>query len=246
MRMSRSAVVVICLALIGACGRQATNAPRRAPASFAPDSLAEQDVGASMLAGVVNARAAIAAGDRLDAANDLRDALTYAEQLSGRSSSLFADAAPTLAAPTAASRPPPAGRHAHPASARLTKFAAEVELASANAALQNGDLRAADAHLSAIQAGVPPALVPANLPLLEADESLDLAVGAPSGERAAVLRYQLANAARALRTYAGPSHADDARALAAEIEAALSGAGAPEAVPPARIELWSNKIDGWT
>src|SRR5215472_373511 len=92
----RRLLVMVCLVLAVACQRHATPI-RPAPARFAASSLAEEDLGVSLLAGVDNARLAIARGDRLDAANDVADARTFAAQLAGQSSRLFADA-PTLGA----------------------------------------------------------------------------------------------------------------------------------------------------
>jgi hypothetical protein len=240
-----SVLIVASLALTAACERPAAPSHTGRPAS-SPTSLAQADAGASMLAGVANARVAIAQGDRLDASNDVVDALTFAAQLSGQSSSLFPDESPNPGAQGSSGQPRPAGRHGRDQpSSRRTRFDAQVELVSASAALQNGDLQTADADLKAIQDPIPANLVPAVMPLLEADESLDLAIGALAGERPDSLRYQLTNAGRTLRAYNGPSHVADARALAAEIDAALDEPGGLDRVSGARVELWSDRIDGW-
>jgi hypothetical protein len=127
----------------------------------------------------------------------------------------------------------------------MTRFEAQVKLGTASAALARGDLATADSSLAAIQSYVARARVPINLPLLEADESLDVALAALSGERPANLRYQLENAARALRAYRGAANATDARALADEIDAALSEPGGESRLSAARVGLWSDRVDGW-
>ena len=227
--------MVACLSCV-ACQRHA--APTRVPqARFGAATLAEQDPGASLLAGVYNARLAIAAADRLDAANDVEDAKVFASQLAGGSSTLFADA------PTLPGDRRPAGGRQPPA--RMTRFEAQVKLVSAGAALANGDLAAADRDLKAVQDAVPPVRVPANLPLLQADESLDVALAAAAGERPANRDYQLANAARQLKAYRGVGNAADVRAMAAEIDAALAGPDAAARLSQAKVQLWSDRIDGW-
>ena len=231
----RSDFIIVGLVLAVACQRHVT-ASRAPPARFAANSLAE-DLGVSLLAGVDNARLAIARGNRLDAANDVADARAFAARLAGQSSRLFADTPPLIADGHPANQAP--------GPVPVTRFEAQVKLGTASAALARGDLATADASLAAIQSGVARARVPINLPLLEADESLDVALAALSGERPANLRYQLENAARALRAYRGPANAADAKALADEIETALNAPGGEGRLSAARVELWSDRIDGW-
>jgi len=245
--LPRTTLVIASLVFIVACQRHAavTHTPH---AAFATNSLAEEDVGVSLLAGVDNARLAIAQANRLDAANDVADARTFAAQLAGQSSHLFADA-PSLGAPSIEASPRadghPSRRPAPAGHAPMTRFEAQVKLETAGAALARGDLATADASLAAIHSGVASASAPINLPLLEADESLDVALGALSGERPANLRYQLANAVRALRAYRGAANAAEAKALADEIDAALSQPSGESRVSPAQVGLWSDRIDGW-
>ncbi|HTX49937.1 MAG TPA: hypothetical protein VME40_11160 [Caulobacteraceae bacterium] len=159
MNANRFIVVAGLLLTCAACHRHRVAAPSAAQAvSFSTDSAV--DPGAAMLAGIDNARVAIAHGDQLGADNDLAQALSYAEQLPGATSKLFPDQTPTRA-----------GAHRQ----MLARFPAQVRLQSADAALQSGDVKDADADLAAIQAGVPARLAPANLPLIEAAQSLALA-----------------------------------------------------------------------
>ena len=232
----RLLLTVACLSPCVACQRHGSP-PSVPQARFGAASLAEEDPGASLLAGVYNARLAIAQADRLDAANDVKDASDFASQLAGQSSSLFADA-PTLPG----DRRPPAGARQAP---RMTRFEAQVKLVSASAALANGDLAGADRDLEAVQDAAPPARVPANLPLLRADESLDVALAAAAGERPANRDYQLANAARQLKAYRGSGNAAAVKAMAAEIDAALAQRDASAQLSQARVQLWSDRIDGW-
>lgn len=234
----RAVFLFACLVLAVACQRHA--APSREPrATFGTRSLVEEDLGATLLAGVCNARLAIAAGNRLDAANDVTNARAAAAQLAGQSSALFADAPPVpsqMRAGASGGGPPPA---------RMTRFEAQVRLMSASAALTNGDLAGADRDLAAIQDAIPANRVPANLPLLQADESLDVALAALVGERPADLSYQLATAARQLKAYRGSGNAAEVKRMAAEIDAALAQPGAPTRLSQAKVQLWSDRIDGW-
>src|SRR5579883_2046086 len=76
-------------AVCAGCHKPAADTPP-ARAGFSADSRGP-DVGLAMLAGVDNARQALAAHDRLAAFNDVDHALASARQLAGQSSALFPD-----------------------------------------------------------------------------------------------------------------------------------------------------------
>ncbi|HUO12125.1 MAG TPA: hypothetical protein VMU37_05150 [Caulobacteraceae bacterium] len=190
--------------------------------SFASDNT---DVGAAMLADVENARLAIAQGQQLAAANDLGLGLAHSQQLAGAASPLFPE--------TITAKPP-----------RLSRFAAQVRLESADTALQLGDVGGADQDLAAIQSGATPGPSLASLPLLRAHESLTLAEDAVGGDQPSERADQIATAQSALRSYAGARRAD-AQALAAEIAKTVAQPGGANAIPRDRLAVWVARIGAW-
>jgi len=230
MGANRVTAVVWLLLFCAACHRQGAAGPTAGdePVGFSTD--ASVDPGGAMLAGVDNARGAIARGDALAANNDLAQALAYAVQLPGASSRLFPDQAPTRAGAT---------------SLMLPRFTAQVRLQSADTDLQSGDLKDADADLAAIQAGVPARLVPSNLPLIEAAQSLTLAKAAVGSNRPSDLTLQLNTARAALASDTRGPHSADAKALAAEIGRELDAAGGAAQIQTGQLTLWATKVNGW-
>ena len=218
-------------AVLGACSRGAAPAaPAKTPGG-ASASLLTRDLGASLLAAAENARWAIAAGDRIAAADDVEAAIADADQLPDQTSRLFLAEAPM--------------RRARPGQARTTVFEAQTRLLSAQEDLVGGDFPGADADLAAIVASVPAALAPADLPLLRADESLALAQKMAAAGRTSVARTQLGDAEAALKAYAGTSHAAAARAIAASMASALAAPGARVDTRAYQLGQWADTIDGW-
>jgi hypothetical protein len=127
----------------------------------------------------------------------------------------------------------------------LTSFGAEVVLTSAQSKLEGGDLTGADAILTTIQERTPARLIPADLPLLRADESLGLARIAIASEHAQELKSQLETAAAALDAYQGQAHAADAHALAQAIDRVLKQPGSLDHMQSDQLDLWSGRVDGW-
>lgn len=194
-------------------------------------AVAGVDDGAAMLADVENARQAIARHALLAAANDLNRGLGEADQLAGAASSVFPEDAPKSArnAPTK----------------RMSRFAAQVRLLSADAELENGDVVDADGNLAAIATGVPASVLPATFPLLRAEESLDVAEGAVAADQASELPVQLAIAQSALEGYAGSAHRADAATLTSEIGRALAEPDATNRIPPDQLADWATRVSGW-
>jgi hypothetical protein len=195
-------------------------------ADTAPTSAA--DAGALFLAGIDNARFAIARRDQIAAANDVAKALAYPGRLTGESSKV-------LPSETGLTSGPP----------RLTPFSAQTQLLAVQSDLFNGDLGGADRTLRAIQAAIPPRAVPADLPLIEARESLDLAVLAATTGQPGDLTTQLLDAEDALRAYAGGPYATQAKALAGAIDRSLTRPGGLGAAPQYQVSLLSGEADGW-
>jgi hypothetical protein len=169
-----------------------------------------------LLAEVENARLAIAVRDPDAASNDVAQALSFANQLPDRPSKLMRSE--RASSDRDRTSEPNATRLSH---APLTDFGAQVELNSAQVEL-TGNLEAADAHLRNIQNRIPQGLIPRDLPLLRAAASLELARFDASAGQTASLRTQLLSAQSALRSYTGPGHVAEAKALAATIDQALS------------------------
>ena len=222
------AVGVLGAVLLGACHRPVDPPAARIKAEAAPASLAAIDSGASLLADVDNARAAIAERDTMAADNDLAQASLFAVRLPD-SLSDSGSLHPSQAIP-----------------APLSAFQAEVMLTTAQSRLDRGDLAGADAALAAVQPRVLSRLAAVDMPLLRADQSLDLARIAVASQRAAELRTQLQIAERALDGYRGRPHAADVAALATAIERTLERAGALQSLQPDRLDAWSDRVDGWS
>jgi len=231
------APILIAATLLAACHHPKDRPPAMVDADRPTASLTAQDTGAAMLADVDNARAAIAAKDQMAATNDLDQAVTYAVKLPDVTSTLY---------PNEAVVPDHRGARAGPAAPPpLTAFDAEVALTSAQSKLEGGDLAGADAQLAVVQQRTPPRLVPADLPLLRADESLGLARIAVESEHAAELKTQLQIAEASLDAYRGRPHAADARALAAAIDRTLKQPGSLDRLQSDQLDLWSGLVDGW-
>jgi len=239
--LSRHGILVLSLAAtLAACQRPQDRPHAVVDASRPTGSLASVDLGVSMLADVDNARAAIAAHDVMAASNDVDQAIVFAVRLPDVNSALY---------PNDAILPgghAPAG-HGSGAAApvALTSFDTEVALTSAQSAIEGGDLAVADTDLAAIQQRTPPRLVPADLPLLRADQSLDLARIAIESEHPAELETQLKTAEAALGAYQGSVHAADARALATAIQTALKQPGVLDHMQTDQLVIWSQTVDGW-
>jgi hypothetical protein len=239
--LSRPAILAVLLAAaLAACHRahdRAHDRPHAAVDAERPTgSLAATDLGVSMLADVDNARAAIAAHDAMAAANDVNQAIDYAVRLPDVNSALY---------PNDAIQPNRQAGKTGAAALALTSFDTEVVLTTAQSAIEAGDLADADTDLAAIQQRTPPRLVPADLPLLRADESLDLARIAVESEHPAELATQLSIAETALGAYQGGAHAGDAHALATAIQIALKRPGALDHLQPDQLDVWSKRVDGW-
>jgi len=215
-------VALAAVALLGAC-RHSIDPPNGRVDPQPTASLAALDSGATMLADVDIARAAIADGDAMAAANDLIVASAFAVRLPDSGS-----AHPGLATPTP-----------------LSAFEAEVMLTTAQSRLELGDLAGADAALAAVQQRAPSRLASVDMPLLRADQSLNLARIAVDSEHARELKTQLTIAETSLDAYRGSPHAADATALAAAIDRTLKQPRALEQLQPDRLDAWSGRVDGW-
>lgn len=234
------AFIVAGVILVASCDRTpVSSAPRLANASATgTSSPSHLDSGAAMLAAVDNARSAIALRNPNAAANDIRQAASYAKTLSGRLSD------PIFPEPTTAAGPLGPSVTGAPAG-RLTAFQAQVNLTTAQSELRNGNFTEADTGLLAIQNGIPSRLIPIDLPLLRARESLDLARIAVSSGQTPDLRTQLMSAQLALNAYSGPRHAMQAKALAADIGQSLNQRGTLDAISPGQLSVWWGRVYGW-
>jgi hypothetical protein len=211
------------VALLGAC-RHSIDAPHsRVGGGRQTASLAALDSGATMLADVDIARAAVADRDAMAAANDLIQASAFAVHLPDSGSARPGQTTP----------------------ASLSAFEAEVMLTTAQSRLELGDLAGADAALAAIQQRMPSPQASVDMPLLRADQSLDLALIAVDSEHTGELRTQLTIAAASLDAYRGSPHAADAAAVATAIEATLKQPGALGRLEPDRLDAWLDRVDGW-
>jgi hypothetical protein len=227
-------------ALLSACQRSpVAQAPQ--PASVPPLGLvplSQIDLGATLLAEVANARVAIALRDPVAASNDVAQALSFAMQLPDRPSNLI------RAVPISNDRDrtsgPRAMRHYEPP---LTVFAVQVELGSVQAQLP-GNLNAADTQLRDIQNGIPQGSIPADLALLKAAASLDLAQIAAAEGRRRNLRTQLLSAQIALGTFSGPRHTGEAIALQATIDQSLR-TGTVNTMLSYQPSSWLSKVLEW-
>jgi hypothetical protein len=233
--------VLICAGLCAATALAACHRAQPATATHEQiPAFRSFDVGAGMLADVDNARQAIASGERLAAVNDLDRGLNCADQLAGDASTLFPDNASSARRGGAAVHAATA-----PAPARLSRFAAEVRMQSADAAMDRGDVADADKQLEAIQASVPAQSLPASWPLMRAQESLDVAAVAPSGDQPSALPTELKIAQAELAQYKGGVHRADANALAGEIDRAMARPGGAASIAPDRLSSWASKVGGW-
>jgi hypothetical protein len=192
-----------------------------------------------LLAEVDNARFAIALRDPVAATNDVMQALSFAEQLSTRPSKLIRTGPTSIGDRQSAAA---GGTGSYPAP--LTDFGVVVTLNSVQAELA-GNLQAADADLHSIQSRIPQALIPANLALLRAAASLELARTDASVGENSDLKTQLLCAQSALSSYRGPAHVAEASALAATIGQSLAQQQTLDTMLPYRLNPWLSKVVGW-
>lgn len=163
-----------------------------------------------MLAAVRDAREAIALHDPIAADNDISQALDLTPQTVGAAQSLA-----TL----------------------LGSFPVRVHLVSAQALLTQGRVADADTLLMEIQSRVPGRLMPHDLPLLAAADSLERArVAASLGTPQ--LRTQLLCAVAALRDYRGTAYAQETMALASALDRALAHPTQLRTLLPAQVGIW--------
>ena len=244
-RASRGVLLVwllalICSAALPGCVRQsaAPAAPAAVTAPASPVGLAQSDLGASMLAAIENARAAIALHDAVAADIDVVQALGFADQAINRVSAIL---------------PPQdmsaAGRSTARADARsltavLGTFPVRVRLSSVQTLLTAGDLADADHLLGVLEREVPDGLIPQDLSLLQAGASLDRARQAAS-LGTTQLRTQLLCARAALLAYRGPEHVEDARALASTLDAVLADPTRLRTLLPYQVSPWLGVLAGW-
>ena len=125
---------------------------------------------------------------------------------------------------------------------RLTSFDAQVSLLTAQTNLRNNHLERASAELVRLQERVPRRLVPVDLPLLRASESLDVAKEAAATGRPNDLRTQLLNAQAALHAYAGPHHPQQVKALAAHLAKFLNRSGPLDAISVDQLSIWQGEV----
>jgi hypothetical protein len=197
----------------------------------------QTDAGALALAGIENARFAIASRDAIAAANDLAQAQLYSQRLTNEPSDIIAA---DVGDGDGSGASDAAGPHAS-----LSPFRAQTEMLAAQADLLDGNLNGADDELRALESEVPPPSIPTDLPLLCARESLDLAVtAASSGGRSDALT-QLMDARSALTSYNGHAHETEAKGLAMTIDEIVAQPGSPGALAPYRLGILSAEADRW-
>ena len=206
---------------------------------------------------VNQARAAIKAGDRQAANNQVHWAVAAADRLraSGAGNSVpiymelaenFAKAAPAPADPHAlqfGTVEPPVDSNT--AMLQYTTLAlnlpqAQPRIEAAQAALEDGEMKTADNALAAAQNAVTFQSVAANMPLLRARQNLNLAAEQVRKGAFTVAQTTLREAARELMAYAanGGPRGDDAHQLAGEINACADQILSDGAEAGARIERY--------
>jgi hypothetical protein len=231
-QLSIAGVALVAVGSVAGCHR--TPAAPAPPASSAERAgvARSKDPGPCLLAAVDDTRWALGRKDRIAADNDMLRAATYARELTDHPSPLIGSGA---AGPTGEATE-------EDAAAPLTLPLVQAWLESARTEITNGDLGKADGHLRDLQAGIRKALIPPNLPLLRARESLDLARSAAQDGRPTALKAQVDAARAALAAYEGPRRAD-AAALAEDLRKAT----APSAMLPNpwQISAWAGRLDVW-
>jgi hypothetical protein len=129
--------------------------------------------------------------------------------------------------------------------ALLTSFATRAKLISAQTLLTTGHVADADAIIIALQNGVPPSLIPPNMPLVEAAASLEMAkqataFGTPQ------LRTQLLCAQTALHSYRGPAKLTETMALASTLDRTLANRTQLRTLLPDQVSIWLGTMAQWT
>jgi hypothetical protein len=205
--------IAVTVVLLSSCERRPESQGVQISAGPPASPSAQGSLGLGpVLAAVHNARFAIAQQDLIAAANDIRQARSFAANL-----------------PSGASAGGGVG----------------VKLITAHAELLNGDIKDADVELASVQNGISSQLIPRDLPLLSANQSLALAkIDLTSGLRAD-LRTQLITAQLALTAYSGRNQQVGAKALAKLIGETLTSPGALERLQPGEVGLWAGEVDGW-
>lgn len=243
-RSSRSVLAgwvlaLTCSALLPGCARQSSApVPAALTAPATPAGPAQSDLGASMLAAIDNARAAIALHDAVAADNDVAQALGLANQAINQVSAILPPQAMSAASRSTAHT------DARSLTAVLGTFSVRVDLSSVQTLLTAGDISDADSALSALERKVPADLIPQDLPLLRAEASLDRALEAAS-LGTLQLRTQLLCARAALLAYRGPAHVEDARALASKLDGVLADPARLRTLLPYQVSVWLGTLAGW-
>ena len=129
----------------------------------------------------------------------------------------------------------------------LNAKAAKAQLQSANDALKNGDMQAADRALEGVQRSVVLEFVAADMPLLKARENLMLARRSANSGNYAQAHSALQAASNALSTYekAGSAHATDAQKLRSEIDSYNKSIEQNHSDSASKIEAWWNQTTDW-
>jgi len=206
---------------------------------------------------VNRARAAIKAGDRQTANDQVHWAVAAADRLHASGAGDSVPIYMELAENFSKAVPPPSDSHAlrfgavdQPVDRRTAMLEyttmslnlpqAQPQLEAARAALEDGEMKTADGALAAAQNAVTFQSVAANMPLLRARQNLDLAAGQVRGGAFDVAQTTLRTAARQLQEYAtnGGARADDARQLAREISSCADTIQTQRQAAGARIERY--------
>lgn len=131
----------------------------------------------------------------------------------------------------------------------LNVASARGHLLAAQAALQKGDLDAAGLDLNAVHGDVSNKSYSGDLPLVQAKENLDLALGRVKDGKYKDAILPLKSASRALDRFAhqdpAPRHADVASRFGVEIDAYAERIAKDHADAADRITGWLDKVDDW-
>jgi hypothetical protein len=119
-------------------------------------------------------------------------------------------------------------------------------LNAAKIAIRNKNDQAAEDSLAAIGSNLVAVSVSTDLPLLTAREDLALARIALNAKNNQAATADLHQASQALAAYAasGP-HADDAKKLASEIDASLTGSATAPSAPSQNVDSWWERVKDW-